>query len=116
MYYALIRPCMTQLFMLASIGALTPVCTAECECSFLLNELHQRRNHVKTSTLECLMRISIEGPLIADFTFECAADIRGRRCNRRLSVGIRAHLLLTLHNSQLNQSNLLLNSAHLAFI
>ena len=33
------------------------------------------------------MRISIEGPQIGDFNFECAADIWGGMRNRRLSVG-----------------------------
>ena len=38
------------------------------------------RNRLKTSTLDCLMRISIEGPCIAQFNFERAVDIAGVVC------------------------------------
>ena len=78
-----------QLSTLASIGALTPVSTAECEQAFFsMNRIKtDLRNRLKTSTLECLMRISIEGPQIADCNFERAADIWGGMRNRRLAVG-----------------------------
>ena len=50
---------------LANVGALIPVSTAECEGAF------SSMNLIKTdlrnrSTLDCLMRISTEGPRIGD--------------------------------------------------
>ena len=78
-----------QLTKLASIAAILPVSTAECERAFsAMKRIKTKlRNQMKTSTLDYLMRISFEGPEIGDFNFEKAADIRGRMWNRRLSVG-----------------------------
>lgn len=78
-----------QLTKLASIAAILPVSTAECERAFsAMKRIKTKlRNQMKTSTLDYLMQISIEGPEIGDFNFEKAADIRGRMWNRRLSVG-----------------------------
>lgn len=78
-----------QLTKLASIAAILPVSTTECERAFsAMKRIKTKlRNQMKTSTLDYLMRISIEGPEIGDFNFEKAADIRGRMWNRRLSVG-----------------------------
>ena len=79
-----------QLTKLASIAALIPVSTAECERAFsAMNRIKtDLRNRLKTPTLDCLMRISIEGPPLSDFNFERAADIWGGMRNRRLSVGV----------------------------
>ena len=57
---------------LASIAALIPVSTAECERAFsvmkhILTDLRPR-NRLKISTLGCLTGISIEGPPLSDST------------------------------------------------
>ena len=69
----------SQLTKLAAIAALVPVSTAECERAFssMKRVKTELRNRLKTSTLDCLMRISIEGPPSSDFNFERAADIWG---------------------------------------
>ena len=74
-----LRDMFPQLSKLANVGALIPVSTAECERAFSsMNRIKtDLRNRLKTSTLDCLMRISIEGPQIGDFNFERAADIWG---------------------------------------
>ena len=79
----------SQLAKLAAIGVLIPVSTAECERAFsTMNRIKtDLRNHLKTSSLDCLMRISIEGPPIAQFNFERAADIWGGMHKRRISIG-----------------------------
>ena len=71
------------------ICALTPVITAECERAFssMKRIKTSLRNRLKTPTLDCLMRISIEGPPSTDFNFDKAADIWGGMRNRRLCVG-----------------------------
>lgn len=79
-----------QLSKVASISALIPVSTAECERAFsAMNRIKtDLRNRLSTSTLDHLMRISIEGPSVQEFDFERAANVRGRMRNRRLSVGV----------------------------
>lgn len=79
-----------QLSKLASIGALVPISTAECEHAFsAMNRIKtDLRNRLKTPTLDCLMRLSIEGPPYSDFNFERAAYIWGEMRNRRVSVGV----------------------------
>ena len=74
---------------LASIAALVPVSTAECERSFsTMNRVKTKlRNRMKTSTLDSLIRISMEGPPLPQFNFERAADIWATQRNRRLHVG-----------------------------
>ena len=78
-----------QLTKLSTIAALVPVSTANCERAFstMKRIKTELRNHLKTSTLDRLMRISIEGPPSPDFNFERAADIWSGMRNRRLSVG-----------------------------
>ena len=78
-----------NLAKLASIGALIPVSTAECERSFsTMNQIKTvLRNRMKTSTLDSLMRISIRPPL-SQFNFERAADIWGSLHNIRLCIGV----------------------------
>ena len=86
-----------QLLKLATIGALIPVSTAECKRAFSsMNRIKtELRNRLKTSTLDCLMRVSIEGLPLADFNFEHAADIWGGMRNRRLVCRtFKAHLLV----------------------
>ena len=63
-----------NLSKLATIAALVPVSTAECERSFsAMNRIKtELRNRLKTTTLSCLMRISIEGPSVSDFDYERA--------------------------------------------
>ena len=84
-----LRDMFPQLTKLSTIAALIPVSTAECERAFSsMNRIKtELRNCLKTSTLDCLMRISIEGPPLSVFNFERAADIWGGMRNRRLSVG-----------------------------
>ena len=84
-----LRTMFPQLTKLASIAAILPVRTAECERAFsAMKRIKTKlRNQMKTSTLDCLMQISIEGPEIGDFNFEKAADFWERMRNRRLSIG-----------------------------
>ena len=79
-----------HLSKLASIAALVPVSTAECERSFsTMNRVKTKlRNRMKTSTLDCLIRISMEGAPLSQFNFERAADIWATLRNRRLQVGV----------------------------
>ena len=74
-------------------------CTAECERAFsAMNHIKtDLRNHLKTPTLDHIMRISIEGPVVSDFNFERAADLWGGMCNRRLSVGSSSSSSSSLH-------------------
>ena len=78
-----------ELTKLATIAAILPVSTASCERAFsamkrVKTELH---NRMKTSTLDQLMRISIEGLPMDSFDFEKAADLWGAMRSRRLSIG-----------------------------
>ena len=63
---------MYPLFKLASIAALIPVSTADCERSFsTMNRVKTKlRNRMTTSTLDSLIRISKEGPRLLQFNFE----------------------------------------------
>ena len=56
-----LRDMFPQLAKLAAIGALIPVSTAECERAFsAMNRIKtELRNRLKTSTLDCLMRVSM---------------------------------------------------------
>ena len=84
-----LRDMFPQLTKLCAIAALIPMSTAECERAFSsMNRIKtDLRNRLKTSTLDCLMRIGIEGPPLANFNFERAADIWGAMHNRRLHIG-----------------------------
>jgi len=67
-----LRDMFPQLTKLSTIAILIPISTAECEHAFssmncIKTEL---RNRLRTSTLDSLMRISIEGPPLSDFNFE----------------------------------------------
>ena len=78
-----------ELTKLATIAAVVPVSTAACERAFsaMKRIKTELRNRMKTSTLDRLMRISIEGPPIDSFDFEKVADLWGGMRNRRLSIG-----------------------------
>ncbi len=78
-----IFPIMSELL---SRGLVLPIATADCERGFsAVNRIKTcPRNSLKTDTLEELMYISIEGPPLEEFNFEEAADICGRRKNRRI--------------------------------
>ena len=79
-----------HLSKLASIAALVPVSTAECERSFsTMNRVKTKlRNCMKMSTLDSLIRISVEGAPLSQFNFERAADIWAALRNRRLPIGV----------------------------
>ena len=86
-----------QFSKLASSAALVPVSTADCKRSFsTMNRVKTKlRNCMTTSTLDSLIRISMEGPPLPQFNFERAADIWATLRNRRFQVGVRqVHLLL----------------------
>ena len=78
-----------NLTKIATIAAVIPVSTAECERSFSAIKRIKSvlRNRLKTTTLDCLMRISIEGPSITDFNFDRVANILWQRMqNHRLRI------------------------------
>ena len=77
-----------NLSKLASIAAIIPVSTAECERSFSAMKRIKTalRNRLKTTTLDCLIRVNIEGPSLSEFNFERAADIWQRMRNHRLRI------------------------------
>ena len=69
-------------------GLLLPIATADCERSFsAMNRIKTTpRNRLKTSTLEQLMIISIEGPPEEEFDFSAAAEKWASYRNRRLRI------------------------------
>jgi hypothetical protein len=77
-----------QMMKLAAIAALIPMSTAECERVFsTMNRIKtDLRNRLKTNTLDCLIRLSFNGPPADLFDFERAADIWGAMRNRRLTI------------------------------
>ena len=74
-----------QLAKLAQVCLVIPFTTADCERAFSsMNRIKTTlRNRLKTSTLDNLLRISIEGPELEDFDFDTAVNswsaIRKRR-------------------------------------
>ena len=74
-----------QLAHLACISLTIPFSTADCERAFSTMKRVKTplRNRLKTTTLDWLLRISIEGPDLNDFDFELAVNkwcaIRNRR-------------------------------------
>ena len=77
-----------QLARLASLGLMIPFSTADCERAFsTMKQVKTKlRNRLKTTTLDCLLRISIEGPELKDFDFELAVDKWSTIRNRRIST------------------------------
>ena len=67
-------------------GLVLPIATADCERGFsAMNRIKTvPRNRLKTSTLEQLMYISIEGPTADKFDFDKAADKWGGLHQRRI--------------------------------
>ncbi len=84
-----LRDIFSNLTKLSTIAALIPVSTAECERAFsAMNRIKvDLRNRLKTTTLNSLMRISIEGPSASNFNFDRAADLWGGMRNRRITIG-----------------------------
>ena len=67
-------------------GLVLPIATADCERAFsAMNRIKTvPQNRLKTTTLEQLMFISIEGPSPENFDFARAADKWGNLHNRRI--------------------------------
>ena len=80
-----LQPVYPQLSCLASLGLTIPFTTADCECAFstLKRVKTSLRNRQKTTTLDCLLRISMEGPELEHYNFDHAvtkwSSIRIRR-------------------------------------
>lgn len=81
-----LQPVYPQLARLATIGLAIPFSTADCERAFSTMKRVKTplRNRLKTSTLDCLLRISIEGPDLNDFDFEQAVNKWSSIRNRRI--------------------------------
>jgi hypothetical protein len=77
-----------QLACFASLGLTIPFSTADCERAFSsMNRVKTPlRNRLKTSTLDSLLRISIECPDLEDFNFDQALSTWTSTRNRRISV------------------------------
>ena len=62
--------------------------TADCERGFSAVKRIKTvlRNRLKTQTLDCLMRISVEGPELENFNFENAATVWGSLRNRHCRI------------------------------
>ena len=75
-----------QLSCIACLGLCIPFSTADCERAFSAMKRVKTplRNRLKTSTLDCLLRISIEGPNLNDFDFDLAVKKWGTIRNRRI--------------------------------
>ena len=84
------QPALTEMFPMVtkilSVAGTLPVLAAECERGF--SEMKKTKtdlqNRLKATTLDCLMRISLEGPSRNDFDFVKAATVWLRNKNRRL--------------------------------
>jgi hypothetical protein len=65
-----------QMATLISIALIIPVSTAPCERGFsAINRIKTKlRNRLHTSTVDTLLRISVEGPPISQFDFGCCLD------------------------------------------
>ena len=75
-----------QLSCIACLGLCIPFSTADCEHAFSAMKRVKTplQNRLKTSTLGCLLRISIEGPDFNDFDFDLAVKKWGTIRNRRI--------------------------------
>ena len=80
-----LKTLLPQFGRLASIAMIIPVSTADCERGFSAVKRIKTdlRNRLKTHTLDCLVRISVEGPEVDHFDFDSAAmqwaSLRTRR-------------------------------------
>ena len=70
-----------QLSCLASIALVIPLSTADCERAFsaIKRVKTALRNRLKTATLDCLLRITVEGPELEDFDFKTAVNMWGAK-------------------------------------
>lgn len=73
---------------LACLAKLNMVIPSDCERAFspMKRIKTQLRNRLKTTTLDNLMRISIEGPSLENFDFEKAVDTWSAIRKRRIST------------------------------
>ena len=85
---ATLRALYPHLSKLAYVGLIIPVSTADCARSFstMRRVKTELRNRMNTSTLDCLMRIRIEGPCMDEFDFETALNNWAKLKNRRICV------------------------------
>ena len=81
-----LQPLFPQLSKLASVILTIPFSTADCERVFSTMKRVKilLRNRLKTTTLDWLLRISIEGQALDDFDFEAAIEKWASVRNRRL--------------------------------
>ena len=79
-----------NLSKLAAIGRLLPMSTVDCERGFstLVRVKTDRKNHLSNRILNHFLMISVEGPLPAEFPYDIACDIWGKRQNRRIQVNV----------------------------
>ena len=84
----LLKTVLPQTVCLANISFTVPVSTADCEQGFSAVKHIKTvlRNRLKTQMLDCLMRISVEGPELENFDFENAATVWGSLRNQRLRI------------------------------
>ena len=77
-----------MLSQLTAIVLALPVTTAVCERGFsTMNRIKtDSRNHINTTTLERLIRLSSEGPSIKNFCFSKAVDDWAKRSSRRIKL------------------------------
>ena len=77
-----------NLAILASICLVLLVSTVDCERGFsTMKRIKTRlRSVMKTQTLDCLMRISIEGPELESYDFQKAVSTWGKKTNRRIKT------------------------------
>ena len=77
-----------NLAILALICLVLPVSIVDCERGFsTMKRIKTRLGSVmKTQTLDCLMRISIEGPELESYGFQKAVSTWGKKKNRRIKT------------------------------
>ena len=77
-----------NLAKLAGIYKVLPPHTADCERDFSNMKLIKTdiRNRMSENTLDCLMRISLEGPPLEKFPYERAVKLWASKKNRRYQV------------------------------
>ena len=83
-----LQPVYPQLSCLASLGLTIPFTIANSERSFstMKRVKTSLRNRLKTTTLDCLLRISMEGPELEHYNFDQAVTKWSSIRNRRICV------------------------------
>ena len=73
-----------------NIALMIPISTATCERGFSAMKCIKTdiRNRLSTRVLDCLMRISIDGPELENFDFEKATTKWGNNKKRRINVNV----------------------------